>query len=80
MCDKEQEQHAALACGVAVLRCALVQKRVSTDGFRPARRGLDFQTTAGDGYSLWGIGTAREEEEENPISLIILQINHWIIL
>jgi hypothetical protein len=48
--------------------------------FRPARRGLDFQTTAGDGYSPWGIGTTREEEKENPISLVILQINHWIIL
>jgi hypothetical protein len=35
--------------------------------------------SAGDGYSPWGIGTAREEEKENPISLAILQINHWII-
>jgi hypothetical protein len=31
----------------------------------PARRGLNLQT-AGGGYSPWGVGTAREEEKDNP--------------
>jgi hypothetical protein len=81
---KNRGQHAAQTCGVASIEEAdgVALRSGAEAGVDrrspPARRGLNLQT-AGGSYSPWGVGTAREEEKENPISLAILLISHSII-